>query len=591
MKKSIFIFLIGMLSLTSCVKDVLDKVPLNIISDNTVWKDPILVDTYLTQIYSEMTVFTLECPGIFGDGDLYFPMYNVTIESDEAMGCWIPAFFKFGNLKIQGGLFEWWPYNIIRKSNEFIERVGTSPLNPSLASLRIAEARFLRAFNYFSMVKRYGGVPLITKMQTLDTPEEELYPVRNKEQEVYDFVISELDAIAYDLPERASTEYGRPSKYTALALKCRAALYAGSIAQFGTVQLDGVVGIPASAADSYYQISYDAAKEIMNSEQYSLYNADADKATNFRNLFLQENNSEVILAKGYNNVSQWASGNGWNYGFFQSPVPQAWGGGNECGAYLEMAEEFEYIDGTSGKLDRTAIQQGLWTTDMLWGNKDPRFFASIYTMNTPWKGKLLDYYKGILLPNGTIQNDASYEGVLAQGINWSTGPGFGVLKYLNESTNEAFVYCSSDQDFIIMRYGEVLLNYAEAAFELGKTEDALDAVNQIRSRAGIATLSAIDRERIRHERKVELAFEGHRYWDVRRWRTGVVDLSKANTGLHYILDYNSYISGTPKFKLKVVENIDGTVAVPAFYPQNYYLPINLARTSNNPKLVENPGYN
>jgi hypothetical protein len=146
-------------------------------------------------------------------------------------------------------------------------------------------------------------------------------------------------------------------------------------------------------------------------------------------------------------------------------------------------------------------------------------------------------------------------------------------------------WATSSTNWIVFRYGEVLLNYAEAAFNLGKTGDALDAVNQIRARAGIAPLTALTRDQIRHERKVELAFEGHRYWDVRRWRIAVDVLSKNNSALRYVLDYT-----TRKFKLMVIDNTDGTVTPPAFYPQNYYLPITLARTANNPNLVENPGY-
>jgi len=598
MKKSLIILMISILSLSSCMKDVLEKVPLDIISDNTLWTDPILIESYLTQIYAEMTILTNESVGNVPQGvpDSWSLMwdgpYVVTDESDEATGNWVYwTWFKYGNLKIQGGLMEWWAYPVIRKLNEFIERVSASPLDPSVATLRIAEARFLRAFNYFAMVKRYGGVPLITELQTLETPEEELYPSRNSEKEIYDFVISELEAIANDLPDRATSEIGRPSKYAALTLKCRAALYAGSIAQFGTIQLDGLLGIPAAEANSYYQVAYDAAKEIIVSSEYALYDVEPDKATNFRNLFLQEDHSESIFVVQHNNISPGAGGNGWGWGFFQSPRPQAWGGGNNDAVYLEMVEEFEYIDGTPGKLDRTAVQEGLWSTDQLWQNKDPRFFASIYTMNTPWKGGFLDFHKGLILPDNSILNDGSYEGVLAYGDQNIDGTSFGVLKYLKENINESMERGISDQDWMVFRYAEVLLNYAEAAFELGRNNDALDAVNQIRNRAGIALLNDIDRDNIRHERKVELAFEGHRYWDVRRWRTAVVDLSKNNSGLQYILEYNSTLDGSPKYKVRVIENFDGTVAVPAFYPQNYYFPITLERTANNPKLVENPGYN
>ena len=143
----------------------------------------------------------------------------------------------------------------------------------------------------------------------------------------------------------------------------------------------------------------------------------------------------------------------------------------------------------------------------------------------------------------------------------------------------------SSTDYLVFRYGEILLNLAEAAFELGETGEALEAVNDIRKRAGISPLESVDRDKIRHERKVELAFEGHRYWDVRRWRIAVDVLSKPNSGLRYILDYE-----TGKYQLQILDNVDGTGTSPNFYEHNYYFPITLSRTGNNSNLQENPGY-
>ncbi|MBL7969803.1 MAG: RagB/SusD family nutrient uptake outer membrane protein [Prolixibacteraceae bacterium] len=602
MKKIIYIILFGLLVFSSCQDDVLDKEPLDLITDNVVWSDPALIDAYLTQLYAQTVIFTQETPG-YNKGwegawdtseQIGGPFYINQI-ADEARPGWgwvagVAASYKAGGLQIGGGFLEWWEmsYKTIRSLNEFIERLPTSPVDESLRKVRIAEARFLRAFNYFGMVKRYGGVPLILKAQKIDDPKEELYPARDKEQVIYDFVLSEVDAIAADLPETPA-DYGRPSKYTALALKCRAALYAGSIAQYGTIQLNGLLGIPAGSANGYYQKSYDAAKAIITSGKFALYNADADKVKNFRNLFIVKKNSEVIFAKQHDGNNHFEGGNAWSYDFLQCPKPHAWACGNQDAPYLEMAEEFEYIDGTPGKLDRNKIQQGLWSMEELWGNKDPRFFATIYTMGTPWKGTTVDPHNGLLLPDGTIQMEGSYSGVAALGIQNVGGQyftSFGVMKLLDENANNMEWISKSSTDYTVFRYGEVLVNLAEAAFELGKPTEAMDAVNQIRTRAGIAKLGSVDREKIRHERKVELAFEGHRYWDLRRWRTAVDVLSVNRSGLRYILDYK-----TRKYKLQVLENIDGTVAPPKFYPYNYYFPITLSRTGNNPNLVENPGYN
>ena len=593
----LIILLYSFCACISCNRQVLNKQPLDIVSDANVWGDKALVNAYLTHIYFEMYWLANESTGAAWDGDGFYKVFENNEIADECFPQWrdwnpSTAFrYKYGNLNIGGGLLEWWGYNTVRSINQFIERIPTSPFSAEEIKSKLAEARFLRAFSYFAMVKRYGGVPLITKVQNLADPQDELYPVRDKEETIYNFIISEIDAIAGDLPETAAADdLGRPTKYAALALKSRAALYAGSIAQFGTVQLNGVVGIPADKANTYYQAAYDASDAIMKSGKYALYNADADKAMNFRNIFLVKNNPEVIFVKRHDNVNNFTGGNGWSIDFFNCPRPQAWTRGLYDQAYLELAEDFEHVDGSPGTLDRAAIQTGLWTTEDLWANKDPRFFGTFYTQNTSWKGKQLDFHRGVRLADGTIQTDGSVGGTLANGDQDYEGTCIGILKYLDEShDNMAGAnsgWPTSSQDWQIFRYAEVLLNYAEAAFELGKTGDALTAINQIRTRAGIAVLGSVTRANIHHERKVELAFEGHRYWDLRRWRTAVTELSRPFSGIRYILDIQ-----TGKYQLKIVDNVDGTSNVPQFRAENYYLPITIARTSNNPKLVENPGYN
>jgi len=594
--RKVLIYIFGIILFSSCTKAVLDKEPLDIISDANVWKDKALTEAYLTRIYYEMYFLANESTGAGWNGDGFTAPFEVNEVSDECFPQWrdwnpsVAFRYKYGNLNIAGGLLEFWGYGTIRTINDYIAHAPSTPYSPEELKAKVAEARFLRVFCYFAMVKRYGGVPIITKVQQAGDSQEELFPARDKEEAVYDFILSEIDAVANDLPETVSAEnLGRPSKYAALALKSRAALYAASIAQFGEVKLNGVVGIAASKSSVYYQASLDASNAIISSGKYALYNADANKTTNFRNLFLVKNNSEVIFVKRHDNVNNFTGGNGWSIDFFNCPRPQAWGRGLYDQAYLELAEAFDHIDGTAAKLDRDAIQKGLWTTDQLWANKDPRFFATFFTQNTMWKGTKLDFHRGIRLADGTIKTDGSVNGLLANGDQDYEGTCIGILKYLDEGhDNMAGAnsgWPTSAQDWQIFRYAEILLNASEAAFELGKTGESLSDINQVRSRAGIASLGAVSRENIRHERRVELAFEGHRYWDVRRWRTAVAELSKPMSGIRYILD-----AQTGNFQIKIVDNVDGTSNIPQFRTENYYFPITIARTSNNPKLVENPGY-
>ena len=151
-----------------------------------------------------------------------------------------------------------------------------------------------------------------------------------------------------------------------------------------------------------------------------------------------------------------------------------------------------------------------------------------------------------------------------------------------------------------------MLNYAEACFEVGRTGDALNAINQIRSRAGVAELGSLTRDKIRKERLCELCFENHRYWDLRRWRIAEDVLSKPHCGITYLLDWESYqasiqtqlVDGKeikvrtaePRFWIEFEDQIDSKTQDPTFLSYNYYLPIGDGTTAVNPNLKENPGY-
>ncbi len=594
MNKIKILLLLSVFFFTAC-EDVLDKEPLDIISDATVWSDPVLIDDYLNQCYAEM-VFAWETPlgsnGAGGPGYYaWFQMTEMLTISDEARTGWVGG-PKSHWINIAGGVEEWWGYPTVRKLNIFLENLEPMELDAEYKQNRMAEARFLRAFCYFNMVKRYGGVPLITRVQQLDDTDEELYRFRDKEEVIYDFILSEIDAIDDELPDGSGADYGRASKYAALALKSRAAMYAGSIATWGNVALDGVVGIPAGAASQYWQTSYDASREIITEGGFVLYNAHADKSTNFRNLFLNEGNSETIFAEQFDGLS----GKGHSYDMWMNPWGHhVWGAGNQGALYLEMVESFDYIDGTPGIIDRDKIAAShAWTVDELFGNKDPRFKASVYTHGTSWKSGqvILDYHVDTETPDG-VTNVGAYKGVLCATPTAPTP--FGILKYLDEA-ERAFVMerNHSDTDYMIFRLGEILLNYAEAAIELGKDGDALWAVNELRKRAGMPEHAAISRDLVRKERKVELAFEGNRYWDLRRWRVAKTELSHVFHGLRFTLDGSSFDEGaynvlTAKYKLTIQDNIDG-IPAPYFDDKHYYLPISLGRTANNANMIENPGY-
>lgn len=584
MKKILYILIVSIAVTYSC-NDVLDKAPLDIISEDVVFSDPVLAQSYINNVYSELSFLNREGSG-YEEVD---PTSGLSDEGRQGRN-WHPLYYnwKAGRLDKNGGLMELWNYGTIRKVNEFLEKIDKSTaISETTRKEMIAQMRYARAIIYFYMGKRYGGVPIITKAQAIDALNDELFVSRNKEIEVYDFVIKEIDEILNDLPATTSS-IGYPTKYAALALKSRAGLYAASIATWGKVDLNGLVGIPATDAQRFWQASYDASKEIIQSGKYSLYNKyPGDKTKNFQYLFLDENNSEVIFSWQLTGVN--ITG---NYDLFMSPFQfcPGWGGSNTS-VYLEMVEEFENQDGTPGTFDVAKATEKPWDLKDFFANKDPRFNATVYYEGSIWKNEPVENWSGIISPEGTKITSGYYNGKSAQGRSYTCGgyaggviTGFNVKKYL-DPTLIPVEQNKTKVDFIVFRLGEILLNYAEAAFELGESDEALNAVNEIRQRAGISVLTEVSRDKIRHERKVELAFEDQRWWDLKRWRIAASAITRTFRGIYTFYDVN-----TGKFKIEMNNNVDG--GSPAtFHEKHYYLPITPSRIANNPNLApENPGY-
>lgn len=592
-------------NLLSC-SDLLEKEPIGLMTDANMWNDENTAEAFLVTPYREMLFLFNEFPTTAEYAPLMWGHANMSLVCDEGTSWWVNAGDQgqdqacLGSISTTGNRFQdiWEKtYITIRAFNLFLDKMENSTIQESKKNSLIARARWGRAMCYFALVKRYGGIPLITKIQWITDPVEELYPKRTPEKEVYDFIINESTEIFDDLPDTESR--GLPSKWAALAMKSRAALFAASIAQYGEVQLNGIVGIPRSEAPEYWQICYDASDAILKSGKYALYNKYADNKTkNFQQLFLDEGNSEVIFYYPFTGSGYAGLVSG--YDMMMGPYSKVAWGGSLTTVYLDMVEEFENIDGSPGVFDKAKFtaQHTKWTINEVWGTKDPRFLGSIYTQETPWQGDKVDMHIGLRKEDDTLLEgtDVFYNGVISTGLDGKDArglTGFAVRKYVEESRIVPDNY-QSNQDWPSIRLAEIKLNKAEAAIELGKTDQALNEINDIRARAGIALLSTIDRERVRHERKVELAFEGFRWFDLRRWRIAdqVLDTRKTPFhGLRYILDYKSTLTGEPyKYELVVIPGGTGD-NYKVFPKKMYYLPITQSRIANNENLApENPGY-
>ena len=588
-----YICLLCTAALVFSCNDILETSSTKILTNEKVWSSKDAIDAYLGQLYNEMQVEDFEYqPGTDGQ-------YLSTL-TDEAVRAY--TWGSANQQLIPEGIYGWWGYVQIRNINLFLESIGTaSMLTESQRKMYEAEARFCRAFGYFAMVKRYGGVPLVTKVQRLEGQDvETLRLPRNKEYEIYDFIKAECQAIESLLPEkRTDNEQYRATRYAVNALECRAMLYAATEAKYGNVQLDGLVGIPADKAEGYFKDAKAAAKKIIDSGKFALYSAKSDKAENFQYLFLDETsaNTEQIFTKAFD-----ASDKGNSFDYFNAPQSFKLDYGCVTNPTADFVAEFEYVDGSDGALK---VKDGSGNpikyndpTD-LFKDKDPRMLGSILYPFCPWQGGKVEVRKGIVKPDGTVVTASSlgdkYEGTnvtiaAKDGTLTSTDvtkTGFYIKKFM--TPNKVVDWGKGEANWMVFRYGEVLLNFAEACVELGDNAEALAAVNQLRNRAGIAPRTSINRDQVRHERRVELAFENHRWWDIRRWH--IADQLLNATQFKALNPYLVWEDGKKVEQMKYIFKIeDAPKNTRTFLPKLYYERIPAEAISTNPNITQNPGY-
>lgn len=606
--KLIYIILVvWSLSIFSC-DEKLDIPPKNIISTEQVFTNESAVFAFLSTLYIQLPIedfnYSTNGPNSWSSGVTAAQACEEAVSSD--------ARATIG----EGVWWNWWAngYKAIREVNGFISNIEKAELPQDQKKAYIAEAKFIRAYYYFGLVKRYGGVPIIEKEQNFTGSNlEELQVPRNTELEVYNFIAKDLDDAIAGLPKSAAS--GRANSFVAQALKSRIMLYAATLARYADVKLNGIVGISPAEANRFFQASYDAAKKIIESNTYQLWNVTPDKIQNYTSLFIETTgNPEVIFTRDYKYPDMVHSYDCWYLPF---GVRGPWGYSSRMNPTLEMVEKYEYIDGSAGKLKMTDSNGNPihYSKAMdLFKDKDPRCLATVIVPFAPWQNTTIGVQKGIIDDNAAAStltvygrkavttgnynnlynpNTHSIDGngtlpvIAINGVGGSERSitGFYIRKYLDYKKEKSQAYgWNSTQSWIDLRYGEVLLNYAEAAFELNKKDDAKWAVNLIRNRAGIAQLADKDvtLERVRHEREVELAFENHNYWDIRRWRTGhkLIE-NKSFTAIHpyFDLQVNDYVFIESKLWYQVT-----------FWSSLYYEKIPDGDIQRNPKLIQNPLY-
>lgn len=561
--------------------------------------------------------------------------------------------------------FNYWPYGDIRQVNIFMQNVEKAKeagtISVADADRMTGEAHFARAYMYYGLVKRYGGVPLIDKVQDDDYadggPGAVAVP-RSTELDTWKFVLNECTLAAATLPDATSgSDLYRVTKWAAYALKSRVALHAASVAKYwnlaplaGEAVTQKLVGGMTSAdADAFYKECIEASKFLIENSGKSLYKpAPAtvkEAASNFQALFLNDQDEEVIFSKAYLNGTT-NTNQGHSYAQFNI-LPQVNPGALKYGRFnpmLEIVDLFEdYTDDGMGKsakivtrtdgnedayianfhnMNNASVVNTLMSVPFVkyndlyepFANKDARLLASVVVPGSSYAGTEIIIQGGFIKDNNsyvaysnesTQKNGTTYYALGAEGetmfsgfnnvnsgedANW-TATGFGVRKYMPEGESMSPDRLSSTTSYIDMRLAEVYLNYAEAVVEngsgFGDKELAENYLNALRRRAGHTDRISLTLESVLKERRVEMAFEGKRFWDMNRRREFHTEFSnnRIRKALVPMLDLRG---AEPKYVFARVNYFgDETRGGRTFQNINYYRGIPNIATNG---LVQNPGH-
>ena len=525
----------------SCNDNFLERKPLDKISEEDVFSDPTLMEAYVNDAYSRM-------PNGFNN---YNWLHTLCDEAGQRGRDAYQAYYE----GVLDGLnlvpFPFWEpyYGIINRSNNLLDHVKNQEFSSTIqprVNRMMGEMKFLRAYSYSKLIALFGGVPLITQQMRLD---DDLMITRNTYDECVDFIVKEMDeaAVLLDVSYTGSNA-GRATKGAALAIKARVLLYHAS-----------PQNNPANDR-SRWQKAADAAKAVIDMGVYKLY-------PDYKEMFTENalHNVEQIWVRLFNNrvrvensIEQWFYPNG-SAGYCQTfPIHNA-------------VEHYEMkATGLLPKDDPAYDPQNPYV------GRDPRFYYCISHDGAPWQDREIESF----LPGGLDSNEGQFE---PHNASYS---GYYARKYINESILRPTSSTCGNSPYPFIRYGEVLLNYAEAMYYLGNEDECRKYLNMIRDRPSVQMPPITDtgaklEERYRNERYVELYYEDHRFFDIRRW---LIAMEAAN-----VPSYRMYITKDLNTGKKTYEIV--AIKERVFYPHHYLLPIPQGEIDKNPNLKQNTGYN
>ncbi len=521
---------------TSCKKEFLDREATSSIPEEKIFDDPALIQLFVNNMYADVPSF---------DHDLY------DLITDESRSFWggAPLNVIRGQWFPDNNPMDYWAYTEVRKTNMFLSKVDESVLKEDEKGSLVGQVKFLRAMLYFNMIKRYGGVPIITEPQALT---DDLYVKRETIDSCFNFVIRELQEAVDLLPETygdRSIDVGKANRHSAKAFLGRVMLFWAS--PLYNTNGDVTRWVSAAAIN----------KEVIDENVYQLHD-------DFRRIMLDKNNEEEIFSVQFLKTLR---EHGWD-SWAQPDSRSRQDASRRC-PVQEFVDAFEMKNGKSID-DPTS---GYDPADP-YVNRDPRFDATLIVNGSVFGFQGLPVYMYV---GGEDGINKPYE----------TTTGYLMRKGTDEANQDYYGGTGSDQNWIELRYAEVLLNYAEAQNEalISPDQSVYSAIEQIRERAGlnpyqlpVGLNKEQIRERIRHERYIELSFEQKRYWDLRRWKTAAQVLDGKRFTAMYItkLDNGSYT-----YERKPA---DGVPCV--FQEKMYFMPIPQRELEKNPNLEQNSGW-
>lgn len=595
-----------MMSLTAC-NGFLDQNPDKILTDDQIFGDAVMLKSVLANYYGRVT---------WGQHISDYGRFTVI---DEA------AFCQGGpdqRSTFEDDLWRVYDYTLIRNINQFLTGLrATEALSAEEKAPLEGEARFLRAWTYFNMCRCMGGMPIVGDEVFEYTPGmdiETLRKPRETEAATYDYIIKECQEIFDMLPETAQINGARANRWAAKMLEARAAIYAGSLANYNNKMANpiktegGEVGIPADKAKGYYDIALKAAEAVIGSGVYKLQDNDpSDRARNFYEATsVKDNNTEIIWARDYKYPGQ-------THGFTSNNLPKAVAqdiDNSYLGVLLNLVEEFEPVDtDTPGQKEKFVTEEnGTYkfynSASEPFESRDPRLGGTVMYPGSDFKGVEIVLQTGQLVKEkgewahklGDLDSKdeagnviTSVNGPKQSNEQFINKTGFYVRKFIDETPSAGTRGRGSEMWMPYFRISEAYLIAAEASYELNNGK-AAGYINAVRERAGVKPLQTVTFENIVHENRVEFAFENHRYYDMKRWRLAdqVWDgNNNSETARHRRLwPYRVVAPGDANDGKWVFEEDFLFMSPNARYFQmkNYYNFINLSWINNNPKLVKNP---